>query len=174
MPTLTTDSEEVDIKAERKAARKAARKATRKAERRAEKHASKIDGSQLPAAKRAKHGTATITENVENDDEKGGKAGISAHPDPNADVAIKAYLEANEIVIHEDGLPPPCLEFQSAPFPAALVRVLCGQPKFTAPSAVQASTWSVIASFFVFVFLDVDKNAVSHGNLTSSLLPLRR
>jgi ATP-dependent RNA helicase DDX5/DBP2 len=103
--------------AEAKAARKAARKQARKA---ARKEARGDDASQ-PCPKRAR----------------------TAESDASASASARAYLAANEIVIHEEGAPPPCLELRSAPFPAPLVRVLLAQKGFLAPSAVQASTWPI-------------------------------
>ena len=60
--------------------------------------------------------------------------------------ANTAYLVDNDITIHEAGAPPPCLTLSSAPFPDGLVRVLCAQKGFTAPSPVQAATWPLAVS----------------------------
>jgi ATP-dependent RNA helicase DDX5/DBP2 len=57
--------------------------------------------------------------------------------------AAVAYLKENDITVHEEGAPPPCTELRNAPFPEALVRVLCAQKGFTVPSGVQAATWPV-------------------------------
>jgi hypothetical protein len=52
----------------------------------------------------------------------------------------KAFLAEHEITIHDPSAPPPCMSFDSAPFPAQLVKILNAQP-FTTPSPVQAATW---------------------------------
>jgi ATP-dependent RNA helicase DDX5/DBP2 len=57
--------------------------------------------------------------------------------------AAEAYLLEHEITIHEEGAPPPCLSLAAAPFTPELVALLRAQPGFTAPSAVQASTWPI-------------------------------
>ena len=54
--------------------------------------------------------------------------------------AAKAFLAQHEITIHDPSAPPPCMSFDSAPFPAQLIKILNAQP-FTTPSPVQAATW---------------------------------
>lgn len=123
--------------AEAKAARKQARKAGRKAERQLKQHGEVRRplpsggggcASLQPNPKRAKH------------------APTDAADQDAAAAAGRAYLLANEITIHDARAPPPCLELRSAPFVAALVQILRAQKGFTAPSAVQASSWPVAVS----------------------------
>ena len=52
------------------------------------------------------------------------------------------YLQDNDITIHEEGAPPPCLSLRAAPFPRELLSILCAQG-FTVPSPVQAATWPI-------------------------------
>lgn len=100
---------------ENNGASKAARKAKRKKEKQKGKRKSKKQ--QEPAVtKKGKH-----TADVKGDSDSG-------------------YLAAHEIIIHEDGAPPPCRSLQNAPFDAPLVRILESQG-FTEPSPVQAAVW---------------------------------
>ena len=66
-----------------------------------------------------------------------------AEPDQSA---VLAFMEANEITIHEEGMASACLSLAQAPFPAELVDLLCAQPGFSVPSAVQAATWPISMS----------------------------
>ena len=59
--------------------------------------------------------------------------------------AEKAFMAEHEITIHDPAAPPPCMSFDSAPFPAQLVKILNAQP-FTTPSPVQAATWPLAAT----------------------------
>lgn len=101
-------------KVARKAARKAARKVARKAKRKFEKQQ---ESGVL------KRGITSTEGDCDTDDNK-------------------VYLAAHEIVIHEEGTPPPCRSLQTAPFPASLVRALQSQG-FTSPSPVQSAAWPI-------------------------------
>ena len=114
--------EKVARKAARKAERKAARKAARKTEKQNDKR--KAEMQQEPTV--TKKGKTTTDREGDDDD-------------------ISDYLAAHEIVIHEEGAPPPCRSLRNAPFPAPLIRVLESQG-FTEPSPVQAAAWPIAVS----------------------------
>ena len=110
----------------------AASKETKQAKR-ARKNAARDAKAETGAKKAKREEGASVSTSVS----VSASASVSS---PSSAAASAAYLLDNDITIHEDGAPPPCLELRSAPFPDALVSLLCAQG-FTAPSAVQASTW---------------------------------
>lgn len=119
MAVLQTSERKAECKAERKPKRKAKRKVESKADKQT------TDGK-VSSPKRNKRN-------------KNNKNGASK----TTKVTAAAYLKANEIIIHEENAPLPCLNFEDAPFPAKIVRMLVSQPGFKSPSPVQAATWPI-------------------------------
>lgn len=104
--------------AEKKAGGKAERKAKRKAERKAKPTTDgKVSAPKSKRVKRSKASKSTTSKKT-----------------------AEEFLKSNEITIHEADAPLPCLTFESAPFPAKIVKMLMSQG-FVAPSPVQAATW---------------------------------
>lgn len=78
------------------------------------------------------------------------------------------YLEAHELVIHEEGAPPPCRSLSDAPFPAPLVRILKLQAGFVRPSPVQSAAWPIaVAGRYVLAIAKTGS-----GKTLGFLLPL--
>lgn len=57
---------------------------------------------------------------------------------------VSTFLKEHEITIHDPSAPLPCMTFEGAPFPPALIKILTAQP-FKSPSAVQAAAWPLAA-----------------------------